>query len=304
MKNSNKRNNGSSYGSGLGYAIFHLMIKYVGPSPAYALLVIILPYYLLLRGSVRRTTDHYIKRRFPGRGRIARFFLATRYIYEFGKVLIDQAAIGLLKDDSFNVKFHGGEEFYALAQKECGMVLLTSHVGSWQTAMATMRHLEKKINFLFEVNTDAALHFFNLAQNKEKFSFISPSLPFGGLVEATNAINDGEVVSIMGDRAWGARTRKAAFLGEDAEFPVTPYYLVAATGADLVILLTVRTGKMSFEMEARHISAGTDWVKMPREEVIATLLSRYVECLEEYLGRYPFMWFNFMDFWSTRDENT
>lgn len=287
-----------NYGSKLGYGIFHALIRYLGPTPAYILLILILPYYLLFRPSAKRSAYYYLKRRFPGRGSLVYFFLATKHLYEFGKVLIDQAAIGILKNDSFAVKFHNGGEFYALAQQKSGMVLLTSHVGNWQTAMATMGHIERKVNLLFEVRADEGLHFFDLANKREKFNFIPPTGFMGGLVEATNALNAGEIVSIMGDRAWGARTSKAKFLGEDAEFPVTPYYLVAATGADLVVLFTVRTGKMSFEMEARHVSAGTDWTKLSRDEAVAVLLSSYVEFLEEYLTKYPFMWFNFLNFWN------
>jgi len=112
----------------------------------------------------------------------------------------------------------------------------------------------------------------------------------------------GEVVAIMGDRAWGAKTMEMEFLGEKAAFPITPYYLVAATGADLVVSLTVRTGRLSFSIMAEHISGDRDWTKMPREEAVKTLLQRYVACLEEYLEKNPYMWFNFFDFWAVNKK--
>ena len=299
---SGKAHNTHAYGSRIGYGIFHLLIRATGPIPAYLLLAFILPYYLLIRTSARRSVYYYLRHRFPDQGRIRRLLTAAYYLYQFGKVLIDQAAMGILDRDCFHVEFPGRENLYNLAQKRSGMVLLTTHAGNWQTAMATMDHIGTRVNLLFNIANDEGRHFFDLAGQRDRFHFIPPSGFLGGMVEATNALKAGEVVAIMGDRAWGARTMEMEFFGEKAAFPITPYYLVAATGADLVVSLTVRTGRLSFNIGASHISSDRDWTQVPREEAVKTLLQRYVACLEEYLEKNPYMWFNFFDFWGANKK--
>ena len=297
-----KGHNPSAYGGKIGYGIFHLLIRLTGPVPAYLLLAFILPYYLLIRSSARKSTYYYLRHRFPDQGRIRRFLTSTCYMYQFGKVLIDQAAMGILDKNRFWVEFPGQENLYSMVQKKRGMVLLTTHAGNWQTAMATMDNLETKVNLLFNISNHEGRHFFDLSGQRDRFHFIPPSGFLGGMVEATNALNAGEVVAIMGDRAWGAKTMEMEFLGGNAAFPITPYYLVAVTGADLIVLLTVRTGKLSFAIGVKYISNDQDWTQMPREEVVKTLLRRYVVYLEEYLEKNPYMWFNFFDFWSTNKK--
>lgn len=120
----------------------------------------------------------------------------------------------------------------------------------------------------------------------------------------TNALDAGECVALMGDRAWGGRTRQVSFLGEGAEFPIAPYHLAVLTGAELVVLLAVRTGKFAYRLEHVRITEGFDYSSMSRDEAIAELLRRYVKCLEEYLAKNPLMWFNFFDFWNREVEGT
>lgn len=292
------------YGGKAGYRIFHGLLKLAGPVPAYLLLALILPYYLIARGSARRSAYPYLCRRFPGQGSVRRFFAAGRHMFEFGKVLIDQAAMGIAGRGSFSVEFEERDRFYELAKRPAGMVLLTTHMGNWQTAMATMDHVEKRINLLLNLKNQEGRHFFDLSGERDRFNFIPPDGFLGGMVEATAALKAGEIVAIMGDRAWGAKTREAEFLGEKAMFPVMPYHLACATGADVVVLLTVRTGRLAFTIEAICISEGVDLACLSRDEAVGTLLKRYVSCLEDYLERNPYMWFNFFDFWKKDDNGT
>ncbi len=291
--------NPPNYGNRAGFAIFHLLIRALGPIPAYLLLAFIVPYYLLLRTGARLSASFYLRHRFPGLGGVRLFMTTAYYIYQFGKVLIDQAAMGILKKERFTIDVRGGEVLQRLSKEKRGIVLLTTHAGNWQAAMANMNRIEKRVHLLFNLAGIEGRHFFDLAGQRDRFHFIPPGGFLGGMVEATNALNAGEVVAIMGDRAFGAKTIEMEFLGEKAPFPMMPYYLVAATGANLVVLLTVRTGALSFSVEARCISGEEDWTQMPREAAVKALMGRYVACLEEYVEKYPYMWFNFFDFWKT-----
>ncbi len=292
------RHESPDYGGKLGHAIFHITIKFLGVYPAYLLLYFIMPYYVFILQKPRKSALYYINHRFPNLNFMKRNYLVFRYFIEFGKVLVDQAAVGILGRKSVKVKFPGWESLLKLARQKRGMVLLTSHAGAWQTAMSTMFNLSIPVHFLLQIDPHTrGRHFFELSGQKNLFNIISPNAFLGGMVEMTNALLKGDCVSIMGDRAWGAPTVETLFLGEKAGFPITPYHLIASTKKDLVVLLTSRTGRLSFSIEYFHVNADSEINELPREQLINELLKRYVKCLETYLDKNPFMWFNFFNIW-------
>ena len=299
-----KIKNSPDYGNELGHWFFYILLRLFGPLPAYALLAFVVPWYVFLLRRPRREASFYLKRRFPRDGAFKRFLRTYVYIYRFGQTLIDQAAIGILGREKFHIEFPGWKELYALSQKKKGMVLLTSHVGNWKTAMSVVDDLAVPVHFLIHLEKHMeGRHFFDLAGKRDKIKVIDPTGFMGGLVEATRVLEKGECVSIMGDRPFGARTIETDFLGKPAAFTVTPYHLVAATGADLVLLLTVRTGKLAFRIDFFYLSKGTEWEKLPKKEAMQAMLQSYVRVLEDYTKKHPYMWFNFFDFWGAESAN-
>ncbi len=292
------------YGGHPGHAIFHWWIRWLGVGPSYVLLLLVVPYYVIFRPTVRRATSFYLRRRFPGQSRLRLLPKTIRHINAFARILIDHAAMGILGPERFAVAFSDAEELYRLAGSGKGLVLLTTHAGCWRSAMANMGALEVPIHFQFELEGHTAgRHFFELAGQANRFHLVSPAGFLGGMVELANALHAGECVAVMGDRAWGGKTQTATFLGDSAPFPISGYHLALATGAEVVVLLTARVGKCAYRIEHTCITEGLDREALSREEAITELLRRYVACLEDYLDRYPFMWFNFFDFWREEQEN-
>jgi predicted LPLAT superfamily acyltransferase len=289
-----------NYGGRFGYGSFHFLLRWFGVLPAYGLLLVILPYYVLFRPSARRAASYYLNHRFPNqRGFLRRLFLVYRSFLNLGLTLIDQGAMGILGPDRLKVDFPDQAKLLETARRGKGIVLLTTHAGNWQAAMATMGCLELPIHFQFQLEDHMeGRYFFDLAKQRGRFHIVPPSGFLGGVVEFTHALNAGECVAMMGDRLSGGRPGKALFLKEVAYFPAIPYQLALRTGADIVVLLVARTGRMSCRIEYTCITDGLDPGSLPREEAIQRLMERYARCLEAYLRKYPFMWFNFLDTWN------
>lgn len=293
------------YGNKLGHWFFYILLRFFGPGPAYVFLALVVPWYVFLLRQPRHEAAYYLEMRFPGVKRIKQLWHTYVYIYQFGQTLIDQAAMGILGREKFTIDFPGWQELYALSEKKEGMVLLTSHVGNWKTAMSVVDDLAVPVNFLIHLEEHMeGRHFFDLAGSRKKIKVIDPTGFMGGLVEATEVLESGECVSIMGDRPFGARTINCDFLGKPAAFPITPYHLVSATGSDLVLLLTVRTGKLAFRIDFFYLSEDEKWKTMPKKQAQAELLKRYVKELEKYTKKHPYMWFNFFDFWKKEKLTT
>lgn len=287
-----------SYGNRAGFWFFHTLIKTSGPIPAYILLALILPYYLLIRVSARKSALPYLRHRFPEYGR-AKLFLATYlHFYRFGQVLIDQACMGILHKDKIKINFPDKEKLTRLAGDNKGMVLLTTHAGNWMTALTAMDKIGVRVNLLLNLDNGEGGHLKEIFNERNDFHLIPPDGFMGGLVEATNALNSGEIVSIMGDRCEGARSICIDFLGEKAPFPITPYHLSQATDSNIVVLLTARTGMLSFSIDVCSISDEKDIGGSSRDEAMKIMAEKYVSLLEKHVKFHPYMWYNFFDTWN------
>ncbi len=296
-----RRKKSKKYGGNLGYQIFHLILKLFGPTPAYFLLAFIIPYYIIFRRSASKSAGYYLKKRFPHDNKIKRFFRTIYYFYQFGLVLIDQAAIGILGREKFSIRLNQDEEIRELI-KERGIVLLTSHIGNWQTAIPGIKDLKKSIYFLLQMDEHIkGKRNFELSGDNEYIKIIDPEGYMGGMVEAANLLGKSNIISVMGDRPYGWRCRSVDFLGQKADFPLTPHHLAAVTGSFLVMLTAVRTGKLSFEINILNLSRGViDKSGLTRQDMTSIYLKQYVKNLDAFLREYPYMWFNFFDFWKQK----
>ena len=292
------------YGTRLGHWFFYIVLKWFGPLLAYFMLSFVVPYYVFVLKRPRKEASYYLKRMFPKDNRLRRLLRIYQHIYYLGLSLIDQAAIGILGREKFYIDFPDRNQLYELSKSAKGIVLLTSHIGNWQTSMAVVDDMDKPVNFLLRLEDHVAdRYFFNLSGNDKSIKIINPTTFMGGLVQVTQVLQRGETVCIMGDRAWGARTMAYKFLGEKAFFPITPYHLVTANGSDLVVLLTARTGKLAFRIRYIHFPfEDMDLKGKSKEEKINYLLGKYVAILETWIKEYPYMWFNFFDFWDVNKE--
>ncbi len=288
------------YGGRPGHAVFHFLIRRCGVTPAYVLLALLVPYYVLLRPSARRAAAPYLRRRFPGRGAWWRLAATMRTFNAFGRVLIDQTALGILGAERVRIDFPQRARLRRIAARKRGLVLLTSHFGGWQAAMAAIDDLGCPVHFQLrrEART-AGRQLFDLWERRASLRIVSPDGFLGGLIELTSALQGGGCAAVMGDRAFGARTACAEFLGAPAPFPITPYRLALATGSDLIVLLATRTGKLSFRLRFVRIASGRSGAGAARAQNAGVLLQRYVRCVERGLRDSPFMWFNFFDFWNS-----
>lgn len=302
MADSRKEGHSPSYGNRLGFWFFHRLIKLAGPPAAYVLLAFILPYYLIFRASARRSALPYLSHRFPGYGKVMLFFATYLYFFRFGQVLIDQACMGIVDKEKIKIDFPEKDKLIKIAKDKKGMVLLTTHAGNWMTALTAMDNVGEKVNLLLNLENGEGAHISEIFNKRDDFHLIPPSGFMGGLVEATNALNSGEIVSIMGDRCEGARSLNINFLGEKASFPLTPYHLATATESNIVVLLTARTGMLSFSINVYSISDELDMGNCPRDEAIKTMSEKYVSLVEKHVKLHPYMWYNFFNSWKTTKE--
>ncbi len=79
-----------------------------------------------------------------------------------GQVLVDRGWLGLRKAAKLEGELVGQKELLELAGEGKGLVLLTAHVGNWQTALSNICGLGVPVNSLMHYEQQAvAKHYFD-----------------------------------------------------------------------------------------------------------------------------------------------
>ena len=286
-------------GTRLGHNIFYGLIRFGGRRPAYFVLYFVVLYYMFFRPSIRRRTEYYLHRRFQNRGPLARFVDGYRMSLELGKILIDRATVEILGSEKMKVTLYGRKKLLKLLDRQCGFVLLMSHVGSWQVALSGLSFINVPVNLLLEReqgNIDRP--YFEYAGAASPYRIINPGGYLGGTLEMLQVLKNGEVLCVMGDRVFGSPKSyvKVEFLGEEASFPYSAFKLASAASVPIVVLFSYKNGPNSHALKFLKI------IRVPKNlgrsgKYFLPYVSQYVEELESFVRMHPYQFFNFYNMW-------
>ena len=249
--------------------------------------------------SIRKKADYYLSRRFRRKNFIERLGHSYRIYLSLGKALIDRAAIGILGEEKISWEFGERKEIFDILHEGRGMILMTAHVGFWQTAMSTLRFLDTPVHLLLERGEgDIDLHYFEHAGIPCPFRIIDPRGYMGGVLEMMDLLKKGEVLCVMGDRLFGSAKGAAAadFLGGKVLFPFSAFKIASATGSPIVVFFSHKSGPAGYTLEvARVIRVPRDAGKRDRD--FLPYVSQFAQALESYTTAHPYQFYNFYDMW-------
>lgn len=214
-------------------------------------------------------------------------------VLNFGKVLIDHAALSLLGPSCIRADFQNPEAYHRIKKLNSGFIILMSHVGCWQVAISALSRLNRSVNILM-LPLDHGQE-----AKKRGFNIIDPGQFLGGTMEMLNVLKNDEILCIMGDRLFGnaSYALDMDFLQGKAPFPFSAYKLAAITRKPIVILNTFKTG------HATYMLSVPDIIHVPRNagkkaENARIFVQEYVATLEAYTRDHPYQFFNFYDMWA------
>ena len=292
--------NSKSLGSDWQHRFFYMLIRRFGVGPAYGFLHLVTLWYVLLYPSVRRRIRPFLRHRFPQRSNFFREIADTyRLSLSFGKILIDRAAIGILGTEKFKMDFPEQEEFKKIIHEGHGAVLINSHAGSWQVTIAELERLDIPVSMLMQRDRqDVDRPYFVHQKKKSPYKSISPEKGPQAMLEMLGALKNGGVVGVMGDRAFGndKNVVDVDFLGEKAWLPYSAYKLASASQAPCLILLTHKSGHMSYTVRLAGV------IRVPENlgrgpEHFREYAQQYANALERFAMEHPWQFFNFYDMW-------
>ena len=123
---------------------------------------------------------------------------------------------------------------------------------------------------------------------------------FAHILELKKAIEDGEVVAVLGDRLHpneGQRTSSVDFLGAPALLPKGPMLLAAALGCPILFMAGLRAGDGRYEIHVEPFAERVVVARHDRDKVIGEYVQLYADQMAKFCFRAPYQWFNFYDFW-------
>ncbi len=137
----------------------------------------------------------------------------------------------------------------------------------------------------------------NIDSSCESVKILYTDGALGGVLEALQAISRGEVVSIMGDRAYNYSSLEAPLLGNDVRFPYGAFSLAAAARCPVAVLLSAKVGVKKYITDISHVIQAPSGRRGSRDAEIKACVREFAAILEGYAVQYPFQWFVFRDMW-------
>lgn len=281
-----------------GLYVFKLLCTWFGLRPAYALVYFVGLYYLLFDSQAAGGAMAYVRRMYPGSGWPYRVWCVYMIIVNQGKCLIDRYALGMGLVE-FEYEIAGfGRALEALGSSDKGAVLLTSHMGNWQASMTAIDRFGRKVNLLMrnELN-EAVRKVLDIYCRGDSVRIIYTDQFLGGMVQCSTALARGELVSIMGDRAYGASAVEVEFLGGRAMLPVSAFVLAATMQCPLIIMFTARVAGGTYHIDMSNVIHPAFSGRKNRKRELGGWIRLYAASMESFAREHPLQWFLFEDIW-------
>jgi predicted LPLAT superfamily acyltransferase len=291
---------GRSLGSRFQHEIFHLLIRRVGPWAAYLLLYPVVFWYTL-KIFIGSGLYPYLRRRFPQAGPGRGLSHAFRLNLSFGRVLVDRAIMGLTGRLETQAPPGALETLDELLAAGHGLLIISAHVGDWQTGLAWLWRIRTPINVV-GLPQDYVWSRLHLERDSRIAAprLIDSAEPAPAMAAAASALLNGEIVAFMADRVRSGDnlTVRAEFLGADISLPGGPFLLAARLGTPLAVVFTWRLGPGRVAGRIFRIIRPERAENVRGGETVRPLAEAFTAALTDFISEYPFQFFNFHDLWS------
>ena len=279
-------------GTPLHHQFFYWLMRLGGMARGYHMANIASAWYVLFYPSIRKRCSYYLKRRFPGQNRS--FLNSFRLVRAYATTLVDIKVRAMFGPGKINVDFPDRHRLADLTSKPTGFVLVHAHVGCWQVAMSTLGHFQKHVSVVMIPD----LHTMSMFDPKA-VSIIDPRNGLESALQMTDALLNGNILVLMGDRTIGSEKSVVPvhFLGGDVMFPITPYRMASALGVPVAVMTAPRTGKRAYELQLATL------IEVPpglgRNAINYTpYAQQFADCIEQFTQQNPWQFYNFFNLWT------
>lgn len=243
-----------------------------------------------------------------GEGRFSRqqvHRLSRETIQNYGKYLIDYLYFPQLTPQNMSrliCSSTGNEHLVKALEQKNGAILLSPHLGHWELGglylamqghpltVVSLRTGDREIaEYRDQVRT---LHGIRVLYLDPKDS------PIQNALVMVNALRNGEVLAMLGDRATGAEKVVVELFHRKYWFPSGPYLLSLITQAPIIPAFVVLEG-LYYKLILEEPLYVKQEAGKTREQLIANAALQMAVVFEKYLRLYPNQWYNWYPTWNS-----
>jgi predicted LPLAT superfamily acyltransferase len=300
-------------GSMWGMRFMAWLYRTVGGGVARLFLYPVVAYFFAMDPSARRASRAYFERLYSSDegkralGSPPSLLHMWRHFFAFGGSVLDRVGFFLGRRDDFELTISGGEHLARIVEGKRGCLILGCHLGSFDSMrlVANIRSpLRVRILMYIEhaqrINRLFSLLDTQLADDRAVRVMQIEEGSFAHTLELKKAIEDGEVVAVLGDRLYPNERRRVSrvdFLGTPALLPQGPLLLAAAIGCPVLFMVGLHAGDGRYEIHVEPFAESVSAPRHQRDEAIGAYVQRYADQMAKFCARAPYQWFNFYDFW-------
>jgi lauroyl/myristoyl acyltransferase len=251
-------------------------------------------FFFFFAASERRAVVANLGVVLPRSSRIMNHFRALRTIYQFAWTITDATSFKF-KTASFHYEIVG-EEFLNQLAAARGAIVLTAHMGNYDLGAALFAqkfHRELRMVRAPEPHPESEEHLSAALQQtgagavKIDYSTSNTLLSF----DLLNALRNGEIVSIQGDRVAGdVSSTMTKMFDHDVRLPDGPFILALVAQVPIFPLFIVRRGYKRYRVTvcAPIVCVRTS---RSRESDVSSAMERWVAALQPQIAEHYEQWF-------------
>lgn len=262
-------------------------------------------FFFVFWGEGRRAVMHNLKSILPGSTWFGNLFRAYRVFLEFAWTFTDSAQF-LERKVGFDWEFEGYEHLTSISRSEDGGIVLTAHMGNYDLGSYIFaKHLNRTITTIRAPEVNPKSHAYSAAQREKlggHFRVLYNTDPTALVYQLVEAIEEGQVVAIQGDRALpGVPARDVELFGRRTRLPIGPFALAMATRVSIQPIFIARVGRRRYRVIATPPIECSRRQGVPKDDTIATAMDAWIEALESAISRHWYQWFTFFPFEATEE---
>lgn len=263
----------------------------------YVIMSGVVPFYMLFNHQGYASIYSFFRNRL-GYSPLKSFFYVYLNHFVFGQIILDRFAAYAGRKFSFDIE--NQELFSHLASCEEGFIQLSSHVGNYELAGYSLVAKEKRFNILvFSGETETVMRNRERMLSGNNMRMVSMAPDFSHIFILNNALMNGEIVSIPGDRIFGSsKYVECLFFDRKARFPLGPFALAVQRGVNMLAVFVMKEAYNKYRVFVRSLPLNKQLAM--RQEQMAHLAQSFATELEKVVRRYPTQWFNYYDFWLSK----
>lgn len=226
-----------------------------------------------------------------------------RHLFYFAQTSLDRFFFLSGNLAPFKVTCDGHHHLVQAMQTGRGAIVLGGHLGSFEAMRAMSDEQELKL---------VAVGYFKNAEkinglldaygnNSARLVHVEPGT-VGYLLQVKQLLEQGYLVALLGDRDIGGPTCQVELLGGPVSLPLGPYALASQLERPILLTCGLYQEPNRYELHCEPLGTIPRLSRNERDRVFQEAAQRYADFLAKYCRQSPFNWFNFYDYWNSRDE--